>query len=114
VSLDTRGTENDLRTPNSSRRLSMVAALNSSRNLRLGVAVIGMEDQRLLASFTDPLTQAGPTLQIGCDGWILTLPNIPGHHFATPHVDHEVEVKPDSADPWKEIGDVPAPHLIRS
>ena len=47
-----------------------------------------MEDQRLLASFTGPLTQARPV--------------------------HQIEVNPDSADRGGEIGDVPAPHLIRA
>jgi len=36
LSLETRGREKDLRTPSSSKRLSSVAARNSSRSLRLG------------------------------------------------------------------------------
>jgi hypothetical protein len=44
-----------------------------------GVAVISMEDQRLLATFTDPRSEGSPTHQIRCDCWILTLIDIPGH-----------------------------------
>lgn len=50
-----------------------VAARNASSSLRLGVAVIGVEDQRQSPAFADSLRQAGPTHQIGCDGWIFTL-----------------------------------------
>jgi hypothetical protein len=43
LSFDTLGLDNDRSTPSSSRRDSSVAARNSSRSLRLGVAVIGVE-----------------------------------------------------------------------
>ena len=55
LSLLTRGLENDLSTPSSSRRLSSVAARNSARSLRLGVAVVGVQNQRLLTALADPL-----------------------------------------------------------
>jgi hypothetical protein len=38
-----------------------------------------LKNQRLLAPFTDWLSDASHAHQIGCDGWILTLWNIPGH-----------------------------------
>ena len=49
----------------------------------------------MLAPLGDPLTQAGPAHQIGCDGWILTLGDIPIHYLADPDVDHQVEIQPD-------------------
>ena len=52
------------------------------------VAVIGMQDQRLLAAFADPLAQAGSAHQIGCNGWVFSLSDIPGHHLPAPDVDH--------------------------
>ena len=48
--VQTFGLENDLSSPSSSRRLCSVAAQNSSRSLRLDVALIGVQDQRLLSS----------------------------------------------------------------
>jgi hypothetical protein len=60
LSLLTLGLEKDRSTPSSSSRLSSVAERNSSRSLRLGIAVIGVEDQRLLAALADPLAQASP------------------------------------------------------
>jgi len=68
LSFDTRGLEKDLSTPSSSSRLSSVAPRNSSRSLRLGIAVIGMEDQQQLAIPADSLSQASPAHQIGCNG----------------------------------------------
>ena len=79
-----------------------------------GVAVIGVQDQRLLSALADPLSQASPADQIRCNGWIFSLSNIPGHHLAAPDVDHQVEVQPDPADSGGEIGDVPTPELVRS
>ena len=79
-----------------------------------GVAVIGVQDQRLLSPLTDPLPQASPTHQIRSNGWILTLIHIPGHHFAAPDVDYQVEVQPDPTHAGGQIGDVPAPHLVRT
>ena len=69
-----------------------------------GVAVIGMENQWLAPALADAFSQAGPADQIRCDGWILTLRHIPGHHLSTPDVDHQVEVQPDPADRGGEIG----------
>ena len=79
-----------------------------------GVAVVGMENQGLLSAFADPLFQASPTHQIRCDHWILTLLDIPGHHLSAPDVDHQVEIQPDPTHSGGQIGDVPAPHLIRT
>jgi hypothetical protein len=76
------------------------------------VAVIGMQDQRLLATFINPLSEASPAHQSRCDGWILTLPDIPGHHLAAPHVDHQIEVEPHTSHSGRQVGDVPALHLI--
>ncbi len=78
-----------------------------------GVAVVGMEDQGLFPDLADPLAQASPAHQIRCNGWILTLIDIPGHDLAAPDVDHQVEVQPDPAHGGGQIGDVPAPHLLR-
>ena len=79
-----------------------------------GVAVIGVQDQRLLSALADSLSQASPADQIRCNGWIFSLSNIPGHHFAAPDIDHQVEVEPDPAHGGGEIGDVPTPELVRS
>jgi len=62
-----------------------------------GVAVVGMEDQRLLPALADPLSQASPAYQIRSNSWIFSLSNIPGHDLAVPDVDFQVEVKPDPA-----------------
>jgi len=77
-------------------------------------AVIRVEDQRLLPAFADPLSQAGPAHQIRCNGGVFSLGDIPGHHLAAPDADHQVEVQPDPAHGGGEIGDIPAPHLIRA
>ena len=77
-----------------------------------GVAVVGMEDQRLPAHLADTFAQAGPAHQIRSDGWILALGDIPGHHLSAPDVDPQVEVQPHTAHGSGEIGDVPAPNLI--
>ena len=69
-----------------------------------GVAVIGVQDQRLLSALADPLSQASPADQIRCNGWILSLIHIPGHDLAAPDVDHQVEVKPDPAHGGGQIG----------
>ena len=78
-----------------------------------GVAVVGMEDQRLLPALADPLSQASPAYQIRCNGWIFSLSNIPGHDLAAPDVDHQVEIQPDPAHGGWQIGDVPTPELVR-
>jgi len=79
-----------------------------------GVAVIGLENQWLPTALTDPLSQTSPADQIRCDGWILSLSNVPGHHLAAPDVDDQIEVQPDPAHGGGEIGDIPAPHLTRT
>ena len=79
-----------------------------------GVAVIGVQDHRLLPASTDSLVQASPTHQIRCNGCIFSLGDIPGHDLVAPNVDHQVDVKPDPAHVGGQIGDVPAPHMIRS
>ena len=79
-----------------------------------GVAVIGVQDQRLLSALTDPLSQASPTDQIRCNGWMLTLIHIPGHNLSAPDVDHQIEVQPDPAHGGGQIRDDPAPELVRS
>ena len=84
----TRGLEKDLSTPSSSSRLFIVRARNSSRSLRLSVAVIGMQHQRLLPTLADSLSQAGPAHQIRCECWGIALSDIPRHHLATPDIDH--------------------------
>ena len=78
------------------------------------VAVVGVQHQRLSAPLADPLTQAGPAHQIGCDGLILTLGDILGHQFAAPDVDHQVEIQPDPSNGFGHVCYVQAPHLIRS
>ena len=49
-----------------------------------GIAVIRVEDQRLAASLADPLSQASPAHQIGCNGWVFSFGDIPGHHLVPP------------------------------
>ena len=58
-----------------------------------GVAVVGMEDQRLGAALADPLPQAGPAHQISGDLGFFPLGHDPGHHLAAPDVDHQIEVQ---------------------
>ena len=93
------------------------------RDCTHGVSVVGMENQGWLPAYTDPFSQASPTHQIHCNGWILTLIHIPGHdivpparwpavRYAAPDVDHQVEVKPDPAHGGGQIGDVPTPNLV--
>ncbi len=77
-----------------------------------GVAVVGMEDQWLAAPPTDSLAGTGPAHQIGCNGWVFSLGDIPGHHLAAPDVDHQVEVQPHASHRGGQIGDVPRPHSI--
>ena len=79
-----------------------------------GVAVIGVENQWLPTALADPLSQASPADQIRCDGWILSLSNVLGHHLAAPDVDYQVEVQPDPSHGGGEISDIPAPHLTRA
>jgi hypothetical protein len=112
LSLLTRGRENARSTPSSSNRSFSVAARNSARSFRLGVAVIGMQDQWLLTALADALADAGPAHQIGCDGRVFLLGDIPGHHLAALDVDHQVEVQPHPSHGGGQFGDVPAPHLI--
>ncbi len=71
-----------------------------------------MQDQRLAAATADPLAQAGPAYQIGCNGWVFSLSDIPGHHLAAPDVDHQVELQPYSTNGGRQVDDVPAPNLI--
>ena len=77
-----------------------------------GVAVVGIDDQRLGASLADPLPQAGPVDEISGDLRLLPLGHVPGDHFADPDVDHKIEVEPVAADAGGQVGDVPAPDLI--
>ena len=73
-----------------------------------------MQNQRLFSARADPFSQGSPVHQIRCDSWILSLSNVPGHHFSAPDINHQVEVKPDPADRGGGIGDVLAPQLIRA
>ncbi len=79
-----------------------------------GVAVVDMEDQRLLPCLADLLPEASPAHQIRCNGGILMFIHVPGHDLAAPDVDYQVEVQSDPAHGCGEIGDVPTPHLLRS
>jgi hypothetical protein len=84
--------------------------------------VIGMEDQRLLAplAFGEafcaavPFLKAGPAHQICCNDWFFSIRDIPGHHLASPDIDHKVEVRPDPTNRGGQIGDIPTPDLIRA
>ena len=80
-----------------------------------------MEDQRRLlalvaAKAAGPavaLLESGSLRQIRRDLSRLHLGHIPGHHFAAPDVDHQVEVQPHATHTCGQVGDVPAPYLIR-
>ena len=78
-----------------------------------GIAVVGMEDQGLRASAIDALPQAGSADEISRDLGVFPFSDIPGHHLAAPDVDHQIEVEPDAPDAGGQVGDVPAPDLIR-
>jgi len=73
-----------------------------------------MENQRLGPTFADPLPQAGPADEISGDLGLFPIGNIPGHHFAAPNVDHQIEVEPHSPNAGGLVGDVPTPQLIGS
>ena len=115
VSLETLGLEKDLSTPISSSRDSSVAPRNSARSLRLGIAVVGVEDQgRLLALATAKATgavvallEAGSLDKIRCDLGRFDLGHIPGHHFAAPDGDHQIEVEPHTTHRGRQEADVP-------
>jgi len=77
------------------------------------MAVIGVQDQQLPAALADPLAQADSAHQIGGDPRIFAFGDIPGHDLAAPDIDHQVEVQPDPTHAGRQIGDVPAPDLIR-
>jgi hypothetical protein len=70
--------------------------------------------QRLLAALAVPLADAGPADQIRCDGWVFSFGDVPGHHLAAPDVDHQVEVEPHPSHGGGQVGDVPAPDLLRA
>jgi hypothetical protein len=80
-----------------------------------------MEDQWLLlalvaAKAAGPvvaLLESGSPRQIRRDLSRLHLGHIPGHHFAAPDVDHQVEVQPHTTHTCGQVGDVPALNLIR-
>jgi len=78
-----------------------------------GVAVVGMEDQRLAAPPADPLPQAGPADKISGDLGILVIGHVPSHRLSAPDVDHQVEVEPHAPHARGQVGDIPAPELIR-
>jgi len=59
------------------------------------------------------LLETGSLRQIRRDLSRLHLGHIPGHHFAAPDVDHQVEVQPHATHTCWQVGDVPAPYLIR-
>jgi hypothetical protein len=77
MSLLTLGLEKGRSRLCSSRRLSSVDARKSSRSQQLGIAVIWVEDQRLLAAIADPPAQTSPTHQIGCNSWVFSFSAIP-------------------------------------
>jgi hypothetical protein len=96
------GMEKDLSTPSSSRRL-----------FQHGIPVVGMEDQGLRASATDALPQAGSADEISRDLGVFPFGDIPGHDLAAPDIDHQIEVEPHPSHAGGQVGDVPAPDLIR-
>ncbi len=83
--MDTLGLENDRSTPSSSSRPSKVAARNRfAEAFGYGIAVIGMEDQRLAPTLTDPLSQARPADETSGNLGVFPLGHIPGHHLVPP------------------------------
>ena len=77
-----------------------------------GAAVVGVQDQTLLAALADPLLDAGAADQIGGHLGIFPLGDVPGDDLAAPDVDHQVEVQPYATHAGGQVGDVPAPQLI--
>ena len=77
-----------------------------------GVAIVGMEDQRLAAALPDPLPQTSAADENSGDLRLLPIGHILSHHFSVPDVDHQIEVQPDTTDAGGQVGDVPTPHLI--
>ncbi len=111
MSLLAQGRENDLRTSCYSRWLSSVPARNSSRSLRLGVAVVGVQNEWLLKVLADAHADSGPAHLIGCDGCVLALGEIAGDDLAVPDIYHQVEVEPDPPNGGGQVSDVPTPDL---
>ena len=80
-----------------------------------------MQEQRLAAAFAVgeafcaavPLAQTSPAHQMRCDGRILAVSDIPVHNLPAPDVEHQIEVQPRTSHGGGQVGDVPAPHLIR-
>jgi len=77
-----------------------------------GIAVVSMQDQRLAAPLADLLSQAGSVHQIHSNGWILALGDTPGNDLAVPDADHHIEIQPYTSYRGRQVGDVPAPHLV--
>ena len=96
-----------------SSRLSTVPARNSSRSLRLGAAVLGIEDQWLLAALSYPLFQEGHNQKTPCDVWFLA-DVTPGYELVSLDIDQQVKVQPYPLNGGRQIGDISAPYLIRS
>ena len=63
-----------------------------------------MEDQWLAAALADPLSQTSTADEISGDLGLLPIGHIPGHHFAAPDVDHQIEVEPDTTDAGGQVG----------
>ena len=106
LTLLTRGRENDLSTPSSFIRLQ--------RDRSHSITVVGVEDQRLIAAPSDSLVHASHAHQIGRDGLILQFGDIPGDDLAAPNDDHQIEGHSHTSHCGGQVGDVPAPHLIRT
>ncbi len=71
-----------------------------------------MEDQRLGASATDPLHQTGAADQVSGDLGDRSLSHFPGHDFAAPDIDCQVEEEPDAPHAGGQVGEDPDPDLI--
>lgn len=99
----TLGLEKDLSTPSSSSRLSRVAALMS-----LPLSAWRIKGW-LGTALADALPKASPDHQIGGNLGVFPISHIPGHDFAAPNVDHEVEIEPHTTHVGGQIGDVPTP-----
>ena len=78
------------------------------------VAGVCVQHQGLLSALADPLADASPAPQVGCDGSVLAFGDIPGDNLAAPNVEQQVELEPYTPDSGGQIVDVPAPDLSRA
>jgi len=72
-----------------------------------------MQDQGLRSATADAFQQAGPADEGSGDLCLLSLDQNPTQQHTTPNLDDQIERESDANADGGEVGDVPAPELIR-